>query len=260
MDIRFYDNEYRWKKDMNVHREIGFIHVDDTTPNIHIQHINTGRTSKNRAYNLEYIRHFAKQHNTYAQALLRAPILDNVYPTNGMDKHLESLKYWGTSNTKHKILLLDWDRTITAVENIYTPALDNPAVSFDDMFDFIMGGRDRRNKYTQLFHTLRGEYGLPIYIVTDNPNARADSKYRSVYLKMVNHLFGENIHVVLDEDNLIVCSDEYNNKKHLAVCATPLKYYLQRCKSTPVVSRRKTTRSRRSISRKTKKYVSKQKI
>lgn len=246
MEIRFYDNEYKnWDKDMNIHREIGFLHVDDEIPNVHIQHVNLEKVKtqkdKNRVLNLAYLRHFAGQNNSYAQTLLRvvenpnsdvkevAKILEKYHPSNGLDIHYTNLEYWGSSDTKDKVLLLDWDRTVTTVEGFYVPALDDATVLFDDVLEFVMGGRERLDKYIHLFHNLHVQNKLPIFIVTHNPNASKRSKHRQIYLRMLRHLLGT-ITIALDEDSMIICTTDHMYKKHLAVCATEIKEYLMICK------------------------------
>lgn len=248
MDIRFYDNEYKnWDKDMNVHSEIGFMHVDDEIPNTLIQHIDLGsiktQKDKNRVLNLEYIQHFANQNNTYALSLLGvvknpsadpkeiAKIMEKDYPSNGIDTYLSNLEHWGSTDTKTKVLLLDWDRTVTAVEGFYTPALDDPSVLFDDVIQFVMGGEERLETYVRLFHKLHVEYDLPVFIITHNPNASLRSKHRQVYLRMLRRLLGS-VSVELDENSMIICSTDHKYKKHLAVCATAVKQYLHACNTT----------------------------
>ena len=245
MDIRFYDNERNnWDNDMKIHTEIAYMEVDEETPNNAIQSSmdkSLKKSALNHTLNKKYIAQF-KANNTYAVFLDESQtnadkkeldkIIGKAYPTNGMDDHVDNLLEWSSSSPSTKVALFDWDRTITAVEGLYSKNLmekiDSGDVKLDDLVLFVMGGEERLQKYKDMFAQLI-ENKLPFFILTHNPNASSRSPLRKLYLDMIHEVTQTKAEKHIIDTEILLCSSDHCYKKHVSACATVLKKYLENC-------------------------------
>jgi hypothetical protein len=220
-NIRFYDNEEKnWTADMSTFEDhIDWFHVDETTANDAI----TNTKGKNHEKNQEYIDHHVSRGNTYAafvnnmDAKDKKKILDKEYPNNGIDDNLAELNAWigrRDASARHpKILLFDWDRTITVVEGMQFSGLSSD-VKFEDIIEFVMGGRSRFRRLQQMIDNCFSS-GVQVYFITHNPNARYTSPNRRLYLEMINELMNRRV----DPNSVLFASGDYGFKKHNAANA-----------------------------------------
>ena len=216
--IRFYDNEEdNWNRDMiKYESEIDWFHVNETKSNAFIP-----KTAKNNPkQNQEYIDHFAKSENTYAMFLNgidpkeKAKILAKSHPNNGIDgDDLGELLHWIETPDRPKVLLLDWDRTVTVVEGMQFKGL-NPDVKLQHIIEFIMGGFERYRRMEHLFDACV-RHGVKFYIVTHNPNASKKNPNREWYLKIISEMTNGRI----DSKSILFSSSDYGYKKCNAASA-----------------------------------------
>jgi hypothetical protein len=229
MNIRFYDNEEaNWEYDMSVFKDqIEFIHVNYYEPNILISSIeappldnsssetvsekNRIVSERNRILISAYIDYWVRQNNTYAlylKEMIKDPIASNEilkqdiwggslsiqYPNNGLN--IDDLLVWSSSGS-NKLVLSDWDRTITVVEGIYfgqteetslTSKVEKGLVMVHDLLVYLMGGEERLEKVKNMFSELN-KNGVPIFILTHNRNAsKMFPKNRELSLKMLKEI------------------------------------------------------------------------
>lgn len=220
-NIRFYDNEEKnWTADMSVFADyIDWFHVDETTANDAI----TNTKGKNHEKNQEYIDHHLARGNTYAAFVNnmdskdKKKILDKEYPNNGIDDNLAELNAWigqQSASARHpKVLLFDWDRTITVVEGMQFSGLSGD-VKFEDIIEFVMGGRSRFRRLQQMIDNCFAS-GVHVFFITHNPNARHASPNRGLYLEMINSLMDRRV----DPNSVLFASGDYGFKKHNAANA-----------------------------------------
>ena len=228
MNIRFYDNEEtNWENDMVIfNAQMEFIHVNEYEPNLLVASESAPQIDKtssetklrtiserNRIFISAYIDYWSAENNTYAK-YLQEMIVTNLtarneilkqdawegvlrigYPNNGLN--IEDLLVWSSSNNGKKIVLSDWDRTITIVEGMYfgptdgvlTQKVETGEISLEDLLVYLMGDKDRLEKVTNMFKTLDGN-GVPIYILTHNRNASKNNwpQNRQLYIKILQQL------------------------------------------------------------------------
>ena len=232
-NIRFYDNEEKnWTADMSIfENHIEWFHVDETTSN----EVISNTTGKNHEQNQEYIDHYLARGNTYAAFLNKMDskdkkkILDKEHPNNGIDDNLAELNAWigqrsnceasiqqivGSASARHpKILMFDWDRTITVVEGMQFSGLSED-VKFEDIIEFVMGGHTRFRRLQQMIDNCFAS-GVNVYFITHNPNARFSSPNRRLYLEMINALVNRRV----DPNAILFSSGDYGFKKHNAANA-----------------------------------------
>ncbi len=235
--IRFYDNEEtNWENDMRIFEgQMEFIHVNEYVPNVLISSINAPSIDsssketklitigeRNRIYISEYINYWVEKGNTYAlylkdmmtanlvasNEILKQDAWEGVlrigYPNNGLN--IEDLLVWSSEISEKKILLTDWDRTITVVEGMYfgekndlLNLLNSDEIKLDDLLIYIMGGEERLEMIKYMFNKLITEYDMPIYILTHNRNASKKNypENRLVYMKILKSVMPSSY-----EDNL----------------------------------------------------------
>jgi hypothetical protein len=253
--IRFYDNEEaNWNNDMiKYESEIDWFHVNETKSNVFVSKT-TGTNSKQ---NQEYIDHFANSGNTYAiflnkiDAKDKAKILAKAHPNNGIDDNLDELRHWiETRGHRQKILLLDWDRTVTVVEGMQFKGL-NSDVKLQHIIEFIMGGFERYRRIEQLFNECM-RHNVKIYIITHNPNASRRNENRQIYLEIISEMTNRRI----DPNSILFSSSDCGYKKCNAVSAvlpdlitTTLSVKMPSMMPSPSVSRAPSRATSPSVSK-----------
>jgi hypothetical protein len=149
-----------------------------------------------------YTDYFAKKRNTYA-ILSRRAGEEPYIPTNGITKaNIKSIDNWllHSSNVKTKIVLFDWDRTISVVEGFYpSPRLTE---FLQHTMEYLLGGEDRIKMLQSLFKKLV-ENKVHIFVVTNNSAALTARKLFLTMIKYLNPSFVD--------DNLI-CSAKEKSK------------------------------------------------
>lgn len=315
LNIRFYDNEEtNWENDMSLFKEqIEFIHVNEYEPNLLISSVvalpideTTPETKlntikdRNRIYISAYIDYWVRKGNTYAlylqdmidnnlvakSEILKQDVWEGVlrlgYPNNGLN--IEDLLVWLTSNSDKKLVLSDWDRTITVVEGMYFGAVDGMLmekvdrgeIKMEDLLVYLMGGEERLGEVMRMFDMLYGN-GVPIYILTHNRNASKNNwpRNRELYMKILGQLMP--FKSIEEIDMMLLSSADYrmlrsirdgdvenSYRKYKSTCAIEMvKSVLDECKKYDVMvggkRRRKRSKRRRSRrrrkSRKSKKYL-----
>ena len=221
LQIRFYDNEEsNWDNDMNVyHDQIGWFHVNDEPNRIAIQN----RYASNAEQNQEYIRNFAARGNSYARFLNGLPakfktsMMGKGRPNNGIDDNLGELNTWIGRRNGQKVLLFDWDKTITVVEGMQFSGLTD-AVDFEDLIEYVMGGRERFRRIQQMFQSCK-QNGVAFFFITHNPNAKRGGDNRRIYLDIINRLVNQSAADSLDPDALLYASGNFGFKKKAAANA-----------------------------------------
>jgi hypothetical protein len=221
LQIRFYDNEEsNWDNDMIAYRDqIEWFHVNDEPNRIAIQN----RYATNAEQNQEYIHNFAARGNSYARFLNGLPakfktsIMGKGRPNNGIDDNLGELNTWIGRRNGQKVLLFDWDKTITVVEGMQFSGLTD-AVDFEDMIEYVMGGRDRFRRIQQMFQSCK-QNGVAFFFITHNPNAKRGGDNRRIYLDIINRLVNQSAADNLDPDSLLYASGNFGFKKKAAANA-----------------------------------------
>jgi hypothetical protein len=261
--ILFFDNESsNWTSNMDKHSEfIDFVFVDDIEPNRLISDIAEGIPKKpNTTYstklNMAYISYFEGIGNKYAFYLDDALKSKNVklikkckedIPSNGANNILESI----TSTTKY--ILLDWDRTVTAIEGMFfdeglIELVRRGSIPLLDVIYYIMGGEERTSYIQHMFKEVierlnqnrnRNEYDIkiPIFILTNNPNAsnKHSNENRWLYIEIIKYIFEINDE---DAENMLYSSADYGFKKKTSVCNTELvSLLISSCDGEPRMSK-----------------------
>jgi hypothetical protein len=242
-NIRFYDNEMaNWENDMGIFRkQIEFIHVDEETPNP-FSHTTTKKTKiseKNKEYITAYNDYWISQNNSYAIYSRDIPIKSQskiVYPNLGINVR-ETIQ-WALLNNGPKIVLSDWDRTITVCEgmlfngeellanleedtyigdHVYSVSQISKPIKFQDLLVYMMGGEERLQQLREMFRTFQKQ-DISFFVLTNNPNASKTSANRVIYLRMMSALMPWK---TIDElDNMLYSSkDTIGYKKHKSTCA-----------------------------------------
>jgi hypothetical protein len=221
LQIRFYDNEEsNWDNDMIAyHDQIGWFHVNDEPNRVAIQN----RYASNAEQNQEYIHNFAARGNSYARFLNGLPakfktsMMGKGRPNNGIDDNLGELNTWIGRRNGQKVLLFDWDKTITVVEGMQFSGLTD-AVDFEDMIEYVMGGRERFRRIQEMFQSCK-QNGVAFFFITHNPNAKLGGNNRRIYLDIINRLVNQSAADNLDPDSLLYASGNFGFKKKAAANA-----------------------------------------
>lgn len=221
LQIRFYDNEEsNWDNDMNVyHDQIEWFHVNDEPNRVAIQN----RYASNAEQNQEYLHNFASRGNSYARFLnglpakLKTTIMGKGRPNNGIDDNLGELNTWIGRRNGQKVLLFDWDKTITVVEGMQFTGLTD-AVDFEDMIEYVMGGRERFRRIQDMFQSCK-QNGVAFLFITHNPNAKRGGDNRQIYLHIINRLVNQSAADNLDPETLLYASGNFGFKKKTAANA-----------------------------------------
>jgi hypothetical protein len=221
LQIRFYDNEEsNWDNDMIAYRDqIEWFHVNDEHNRLAIQN----RYASNAEQNQEYIHNFAARGNSYARFLNGLPakfktsMMGKGRPNNGIDDNLGELNTWIGRRNGQKVLLFDWDKTITVVEGMQFSGLTD-AVDFEDMIEYVMGGRERFRRIQQMFQSCK-QNGVVFFFITHNPNAKRGGDNRRIYLDIINRLVNQSAANNLDPDSLLYASGNFGFKKKAAANA-----------------------------------------
>ena len=306
MDVRFYDNEEtNWENDMNIFDEqIKFIHVDEYEQNKLINAVDAppindvtlettleSISQRNRIFISAYIEFWCAQDNTYALYLKSVidadPIASNEilkqdawegvlrkgYPNNGLN--IDDLLVWASQSSGEKVLLSDWDRTITVVEGMFfgpidgmlTSKVESTEILLKDLLVYLMGGESRLEEVIQMFKALN-DYGIPIYILTHNRNASKVNwpLNRKLYVMILNYLMPEKTEEEMER--ILFSSADYvkmksikegdrenSYRKYKSTCSIDmLKDVLKKCKKYEMIigGKRKRTKRRRTKRRRTK--------
>lgn len=251
LEIRFYDNEEtNWENDMKIFDDqVDFIHVDEYVPNKLISHIVApdidpnnklqSISERNAKYIRGYIEVFAKQNNSYALYLQECiqnseadknEILKQVawegvlrlgYPNNGL--LIDDLLVWCSQNSSNKIILSDWDRTITVCEGmqfgsnqdgILTNKVESGEILMEDLLVYIMGGSDRLTIVKDMLKQIH-DLQVPLYILTHNRNASKNMwpKNRRLYILILQELMPYKS--VSDIESMLFSSADYISMKSI---------------------------------------------
>ena len=250
--ILFFDNEApNWVGNMDIHENyIYFLKVNDETPNrlIHSMSEKGLKGKYTTELNMRYMNLFLDLDNTYAKYLDRSIKSESSMkpkdqklikkfkediPSNG----IENIRPLITENTKY--ILLDWDRTVTAIEGMYFDGgllekSKNGEIQIEDILFYIMGGPERTGRIIEMFRDVIrmlnnnrhvNEYGIekPIFIITNNPNASSTNPNRLLYIELIKIIF-----LVSDElaNRMLYSAKDYGFKKKNAICASPLVSFL----------------------------------
>jgi hypothetical protein len=261
MNIRFYDNEEtNWENDMSIFKDqIEFIHVNEYEPNILISSIDAPPldsssletklatiSERNRLFISGYIDYWVRQNNTYAlylkEIITSNPVASNEilkqdawegvlrigYPNNGLN--IDDLLVWSSSSSD-KLILSDWDRTITVVEGMYFGPIDGTLTSkvesgeiiMHDLLVYLMGGEERLAKVIDMFSILN-ENSVQIFILTHNRNASKNKwpKNRELYVKILQEIIP--FKSIEDIDAILFSSADYITMKSIKELDSPNSY------------------------------------
>ena len=273
---------------MEIHNQnIIFILVDDISPNNLILDIirgipKTPNTTYSTKLNLAYIDYFERLGNTYAKYLgdsfksKNAKLIKKFkedIPSNGIGNILETI----TPSTKY--ILLDWDRTVTAIEGMFfdnglLELWQNGTIPLQHIIEYIMGGEERvtliKHMFREVIERLNRnrdveELGIkiPIFIITNNPNASKTgktNKNRGLYIELIKDLFEVDD---LNAENMLYSSADYGFKKKISVCNSPLvSILIESCRNVNAKGKqlkqkqsKKSKKRKQSKKSKTKKYI-----
>ena len=187
--IVFVDNNVNhWKNDMDkFSTEIDFVCVKSNTKNSH---------SKKE---LKYAKSQTRKNN-YAKSIASDNLL-SYPPNNGIDKQIATkLKMWAKTPGE-KYILLDWDRTISCIEGIYPAALNSDVLDdkmLNDIFLYLIR-EDRIPILKDLFRNLI-KSNVKIHILTNNSAASKNSRYRYIFVEILDKLFNDNKSSISRED------------------------------------------------------------
>jgi hypothetical protein len=92
------------------------------------------------------------------------------------------------------------------------------AVDFEDMIEYVMGGRDRFRRIQQMFQSCK-QNGVAFFFITHNPNAKRGGDNRRIYLDIINRLVNQSAADNLDPDSLLYASGNFGFKKKAAANA-----------------------------------------
>ena len=235
--ILFFDNETsNWIGNMKIHEEyIDFIKVNDETPNSLITSIPEAGLKKSdytKALNMIYMEYFLSLENTYARYLhdniekeTRKAAKDQKLikkfkediPSNGIGDIIPLI----TENTKY--ILLDWDRTVTTIEGMYFDGgllekISSDEILLMDLLFYIMGGQERTDFIIAMFRRVI-DSGIPIFIITNNPNASLHNPKRWLYIELIKIIFSVDYE---NADNMLYSAKDFGFKKYIALCNIPL--------------------------------------
>ena len=277
-NIRFYDNEMtNWENDMGIFRnQIEFIHVDEETPNplSYTTKSPKSNAEKNREYITAYNDYWISQNNSYAIYSRDIPIKSQskiVYPNYGMD--IGETIEWAHANNGPKIVLSDWDRTVTVCEgmlfngeellsnleddnyigdHVYSVSQMTKPIKFQDLLVYMMGGEERLRLLREMFLIFQKQ-DVQFFVLTNNPNASKTSANRVIYLRMMSALMPWK--TIEDLDKMLYSSkDTIGYKKHKSTCAIEMvNEILDSCREMIVAEYIPFTKTSPKTSPKTKK-------
>jgi hypothetical protein len=194
ISILFLDNDHEHILDLQKNiTPLKTIEVDEIKPNPFA----TGLSPK-----ISYIDHFVKKNNKYAN--LSNQVGEEPYtPSNGITKdNIKSIDKWllHSANVKIKIVLFDWDRTISVVEGFFP----HPKLTefLEDTMEYLLGGKERIQMLQLLFQKLVGKK-VHVFVVTNNPAAFTA---RPLFLKMIKYVDPDFV------DKNLICSAEEKSK------------------------------------------------
>lgn len=255
LEIRFYDNEEsNWENDMILFSdEMEFIHVNEYEPNKLIETVsapeidNTSNETiletirqRNHIFISAYINYFAEKNNTYA-LYLQENINNNVdagaeilkqqswegvlrlgYPNNGL--HIEELCNWVQINSQNKVVLTDWDRTITVCEGMYfgsvdgilTKKVEDGIINIEDLLVYLMGGNERLEKIKDMLKKINNSR-VPLYILTHNRNASVKkwAQNRKLYIIILQVLMPYK--TIQEIEDILFSSADYISMKSIRI-------------------------------------------
>jgi hypothetical protein len=157
--------------------------------------------------------------NSYA-AIVKQSGGEAYLPSKGMtDQHIEEIHLWlgeGEDKSDYQ-LLLDWDRTITVVEGIRIPSrpatYEQAKTNIDDVVDYLMGGKERLEKFRDFFAMLKSKH-VRVTIITNSPAASNTIKggNRVEFLRLIRSFIDPEF-----PDEELICSADYNKNKGIAL-------------------------------------------
>lgn len=189
--ILFLDNDSEHITDLTKHiKYLEVVKVDDILPN---------KFATTPMPRRSYTKYFVGKKNKYA--ILNERVGDEPYtPSNGITNgNIKTITTWlkTSASATTKIILFDWDRTISVVEGF----IGTTKISefLPDTMEYLLGGETRVKVLKTLFKTLHASE-VHVFIITNNSAASSSSGLRELFLKMIKH-----IDPAFEEENLI-CS------------------------------------------------------
>ena len=166
--ILFFDNDGKNLRDFHLNRTLNTmfsiinILVDDKKPNEFC-----GDKTETESQKLEYINHFKRFGNSYAEVTLINGG-EPVMPSRGItsEQHTELLKNIDRIPGE-KIAIFDWDRTITVIEGMLNIQDHSMIV---DMIVYLCGGEERLSRLQEMFRELHGKR-VEVFILSNNAYA-----------------------------------------------------------------------------------------
>jgi hypothetical protein len=192
--ILFLDNDNQHITDLSKHiKFLEVVKVDDSLPNP----LRSGSLLKR-----SYTKYFVEKRNKYA--ILSERVGEEPYiPSNGINNSdIKTIDKWLKKSAKiaTKIILFDWDRTISVVEGFLSTS--KIADFLQDTMEYLLGGGKRVETLRSLFKKLH-KNKVHVFVVTNNSAAE---NLRKLFLAMIKY-----IDPVFEDDNLI-CSASSNSK------------------------------------------------
>lgn len=87
-------------------------------------------------------------------------------------EHMEELLLWSDENPLEKVVLLDWDRTLSIVEGMISPPAGSKyadfGIDYESVIRYVCGGKTRVN-YLKKHLSAVADKGVEIFILTNNP-------------------------------------------------------------------------------------------
>jgi len=190
MQIRFYDNDKNNFEGMAAMGIDTFL-VDETIPNSIFSSsddspsFQTYFTLMKKAFTTsqqkEYFRYLENNFNFATLPL----------PCEGLTaKQCIDIEKWVTPKLpRNRLLLLDWDRTLTAVEGYFTSPHETKHLQ-EAEFQFIFGSSTRLDRIQSMINTCF-HYKVPVYILTNNTGAQEDKNYFVQFMRLLSPHFSE---------------------------------------------------------------------
>ena len=193
-DIRFYDNDIGHINSVkSLFPNINSIHVPETN------NINRNGNIADKIKYSEYLK-LSKNFNLKNKYLSFMSDKNEEFISEGIThEQINDLNIWSNQqNNKKKVVLFDWDRTLSHVEGLYIDPY-NP-IDSNDILKYCMG--DRYDKVTKLFNNLK-KNNVDTYIITNNSlcGNNIDS----------NQFFDIFKNLKINKSN-VLCSRTFNNK------------------------------------------------
>ena len=146
----------------------------------------------------EYIKHIiyegkkmVRHKNRYVEFLRSTGKHERVFPVKGFEEY-DELVSWAANIKSNdvKLILFDWDMTISCVEGLSIPTKDDALkymMSIEEMLVYLLGGQTRLSLLRNMFRRLSEIPNTEIYIVTLNGYAKY-SNTRPNFTKIIREL------------------------------------------------------------------------